>query len=139
MIPTIFDRFENETTPSPGEAFAKDLADLLGARALMRDHALGVLAWGMPHMTQITSKSKENRERVAGYIATVLKSFEPRLEGVRVTSIDESVEFAFRIEARDNGETGREVALRVLTPMLGGGLGAEVVMINEERRTGSGQ
>ena len=136
MNPTLFDRFESNP-PTAEDAFARDLADMLSGRSVLPDRRYGILSWGMPHMTHITSKSDHNREMVASYIASTLAEFEPRLEGVRVTPISGTFDFSFHIEARDSGPEARGVAIRVLSPVVGGGLGAEVVVI-DQRGPGGG-
>ena len=67
---------------------------------------------------------------MAGYIAEALRAFEPRLRSVRVTPIEEEVEFQFRIEAELVGDDTASVTLRVMAPLPGGGLGAEAVVLD---------
>ena len=94
-------------------------------------HELGVVSWGMPSMASITSRSPECRRRVAGYIAETLERFEPRLQDIEVLPVEDTVEFTFRIEARlVETVSSSSVSLRVLSPHVGGGLGASVLVLD---------
>ena len=128
---SLFDRLEGTGTDAVPERLANDIADLLSARrALESSSRYGVLAFGLPSLDAITRRSLDNKRRVAGYIARTLRAFEPRLRSVRVVPIEEEVEFQFRIEAELVGDEGATVTLRVLSPLSGGGLGAEAVVID---------
>ena len=126
---SLFDRLEGAGTESIPERFARDVADVLSARRVQESSSrYRVLAFGLPSLDAITRRSLDNKHRVAGYIAETLRAFEPRLRSVRVTPIEEEVEFRFRIEAELAGDDIESVTLRVLSPLPGGGLGAEAVV-----------
>ena len=93
-----------------------------------------VLSYGLPSLSQITSKSALNKERVATLIRETLQRCEPRLRNVRVIPVDNSPEFDFVLEGQLTGVDGHSVSLRILSPLIGGGLGAEVVVIEDVRR-----
>ena len=132
MYATVFDRFE--TSEEIGaDRLAVDLADILSGRRAFAGRSLGVLSWGLPSMANITSKSPKDRQRVADHIADALDRFEPRLEDVRVVPIEDSVDFSFRIEGRIVGPDSSSITLRILSPMVGGGLGAQVVVLDVRR------
>ena len=127
---SLFDRLEGSGTDSVPERLARDIADVLSARRIQESSArYGVLAFGLPSLDSITRRSLDNKRRVAGYIARTLRAFEPRLRSVRITPIEEEVEFQFRIEAELVGDEAATVTLRVLSPLSGGGLGAEAVVL----------
>ena len=128
---SLFDRLEGAGTESVPERLARDIADVLGARRILESSSrFRVLAWGLPSLDAITRRSLDNKRRVAGYIAETLRAFEPRLRSVRVTPIEEEVEFQLRIEAELVGDGTASVTLRVLSPLPGGGLGAEAVVLD---------
>ena len=128
---SLFDRLEGAGATSAPERLARDVADLLSARRIQESSArYRVLAFGLPSLDSITRRSLDNKRRVAGYIAETLRAFEPRLRSVRVTPIEEEVEFQFRIEADLAGDDAASVTLRVLSPLPGGGLGAEAVVLD---------
>ena len=128
---SLFDRLEGSGADSVPERLARDIADILSARRILESPARhGVLAYGLPSLDSITRRSPDNKRRVAGYITETLRAFEPRLRSVRVTPIEEEVEFQFRIEAELVGDDGGSVTLRVLSPLPGGGLGAEAVVLD---------
>ena len=128
MWTPIFDRFDSDRESGPAE-LARDLADLLGARRTHERSLPGILNWGLPGAAGMTPASAADRERMAGRIRDAIRRYEPRLEYVRVTPTEDSSGFAFYIEghARDSGSGS--VRLRVLSPRIGGGLGAEVVVL----------
>ena len=128
---SLFDRLEGAGTETVPERLAHDVADVLSARRILESSArFAILAWGLPSLDSITRRSPENKHRVAGYIAETLRAFEPRLRSVRVTPIEEAVEFRFRIEADLVGDDVESVTLRVLSPLSGGGLGAEAAVLD---------
>ena len=128
---SLFDRLEGAGTESVPERLARDIADVLSSRRIQESSSrYRVLAWGLPSLDSITRRSLDNKRRVAGYIAETLRAFEPRLRSVRVTPIEEEVEFQFRIEAELVGDDAASVTLRVRSPLPGGGLGAEAVVLD---------
>lgn len=129
MSTTLFDRFETDGDARP-EALAADLADILGGRRQFQARSLGVLSWGMPSMSSITSRSMPDRRRVAEYIADTIDRFEPRLEDVRVVPMEDAADFQFRIEARLVEDDSSSLTLRILAPQIGGGLGAKVMVLD---------
>ena len=135
MRSTLFDRFESDSEPS-AEQLADDMAAMLSGRRAFESRPLGVLCWGMPGMSDISSRSRSNKEQVARYITETLLRFEPRLEGVRVTPIDDAADFSFRIEAKVVEAETTSVSLRILSPLVGGGLGARVVVLDVHRDSG---
>ena len=128
MRATLFDRFTTDDDAVP-ESLAVDLADVLSGRRAFSGRHLGVLSWGMPSMSDITSRSMKDRRRVASFIVETIDRFEPRLEQVQVTPIEDAVEFQFRIEARLVESDLSSITLRILSPLVGGGLGAKVVVL----------
>ena len=133
---SLFDRLEGAGTTSVPERLARDIADVLSARRIQESSSrYRVLAFGLPSLDSITRRSLDNKRRVAGYIAETLRAFEPRLRSVRVTPIEEEVEFQFRIEAELVGDDTVSVTLRVLSPLPGGGLGAEAVVLDISPQT----
>ena len=128
---SLFDRLEGAGTESLPERLSRDIADVLSARRLLESSArYGILAWGLPSLDSVTRRSPENKRRLARYIAETLRTFEPRLRSVRVTPIEEEVEFEFRIEAELVGDDVASVTLRVLSPLAGGGLAAQAVVLD---------
>ena len=109
---------------------AVDLSDLLGGRRLFESRHLGVLGWGLPSMSDITSRSMGDRRRVAEYISDTIDRFEPRLEDVRVAPMEDAADFQFRIEARLVEDESSSLTLRILAPQVGGGLGAKVMVLD---------
>ena len=131
MSLSLFDRLEGAGTDSVPERLARDVADVLSARRIMESSARWrVLAFGLPSLDAIRSRSSGNKRRVAGYIAETLRAFEPRLRSARVIPVEDEVEFQFRIEADLVGDDAASVTLRVLSPLPGGGLGAEAVVLD---------
>ena len=129
MYATLFDRFETDEDTGL-ERIAADLADILSGRRMFSGRRLGVLGWGMPSMTNITSRTTQHRQQVAGYIADTLNRFEPRLEGIKVVPMEDAVDFSFRIEAQLVESGSSSITLRILSPLVGGGLGAKVVVLD---------
>ena len=129
MRATLFDRFESDDEPSV-DRLAGDMADILSGRRSYSSRFLGVLSWGMPEMSDIASRSQPDKEKVARYITETLVRFEPRLERIRVTPIEDAADFSFRIEAKVVESDATTVTLRVLSPLVGGGLGAKVVVLD---------
>ena len=115
---------------------AVDLAELLGGRRIFAGRGLGVLAWGLPARSNPARATEADRLYIAECVADAIRSFEPRLEGVRVTPDDESTELSFQITASLVAEPST-VRLRLFTPCANGGLRAriEVVEIVDEFRS----
>ena len=133
---SLFDRLEGAGAESAPARLARDIADVLSARRDQESSSrYRVLAYGLPSLDAITRRSLDNKRRVAGYIAETLRAFEPRLRSVRVTPIEEEVNFQFRIEAELVGDDAASVTLRVLSPLPGGGLGAEAVVLDISPQT----
>lgn len=130
---TIFDRFESEQGAS-ASSLASDLADLLGARRLLHGREYGVLGYGLPSLSEITSKSESNKVRVGRYVREAIERHEPRLRNVRVTPVPNAPEFSFHLEADLVSREGGPISLRILSPLTGGGLGAEVIVLDDRRR-----
>lgn len=133
MYANLFDRFAQDGD-GDSRNLADDLADMLGGRKTMSGRDLGVLSWGMPSMLNMTASSPAHRQYIAECIAETIRLFEPRLERVRVIPVEDAKEFAFTIEAALVEESAA-IQLRILSPYVGGGLGAnvEVVSIREDR------
>ena len=129
MSTTLFDRFEADEDAKP-ENLAADLADILGGRRIFSMPGVGVLGWGMPSMTNVTSRSEAARRLVAEYIAQTLDRFEPRLDDVRVMPMAGVADFQFRIEAHLVQDESSSLTLRILAPEIGGGLGAKVMVLD---------
>lgn len=128
----LFDRFGHGDDADPRH-LAEDLADMLSGRQTVAGRGLGVLSWGLPSMMNMTATSPGDRQYVAECIAGTIRQFEPKLEQVKVTPVDGAKEFAFTIEATIVEEAS-SIQLRILSPYVGGSLGAkvEVVSIREE-------
>ena len=132
MHANLFDRFGADEDVDPA-SIAEELADMLSGRQAFGRRDLGVLSWGLPSMLNLVARSTNDRQYVAACIADTIQRFQPRLEAVKVTPVEGISEFAFTIEATlaDDSST---INLRILSPHLGGGLGAtvEVVSIRDE-------
>ena len=126
----LFDRFESDRESGLGE-LARDVADILGARRALEGDPPGVPGWGLPDLSGLSPASSRDRERIAEYVARAIERFEPRLERVSVTPMEDIGDFTFRIDAELVEPEGEPIALRILCPRLGGGAGAEVVVIAE--------
>lgn len=128
----FFDRFGSDEDVGP-ESIAVELADMLSGRQVHARRDLGVLSWGLPSMLNLVARSPSDRQYVAECIADAIHRFQPRLEGVKVTPIEGTSDFTFTIEATlvDDSST---INLRILSPYVGGGLGArvDVVQIRDE-------
>lgn len=131
MLASFFDRFGPDEDAGP-EAIATELADMLGGRRTFADAGLGVLSWGLPPLLDLTADSSDARQRVAACIAEAINRFAPRLENVRVTPVEGAREFAFVIDATIVGESST-IRARVLSPNIGGALGAAVDMVDVHR------
>ena len=128
MYANLFDRFGQDDGGDPRN-LAEHLADMLGGRQIISGRGLGVLSWGMPAMLNMTAASPTDRQYIAECIAETIQQFEPRLERVKVTPVDDAKEFAFTIVA-SLVEDSSAIRLRILSPYVGGGLGAKVEVIN---------
>ena len=75
------------------------------------------------------ARSPGDRQYVAECIADAIHRFQPRLDGVKVTPIETTSDFAFAIEATlaDDSST---INLRILSPYVGGSLGAQVDVVS---------
>lgn len=141
--PPLFDRFGPDGNDGL-DALARDIADIIGARRAFTGRGVGILNWGLPGMIGLTPSSDADRSQIAAYIRDALIQFEPRLEGVTVTPIEESADFAFALEAYLTSSDDESLKLRILSPRRGGGLGADVVIIGntvtvtEQTRGGRG-
>ena len=127
MYANLFDRFCTDGDPGP-EALAAELADLLGGRRMFGDSRLGVLSWGLPPMLNLVAKSIGDRQYVAACIADAIQRFQPRLENVRVSPVEGARDFSFVIEAT-LVEASSSIQFRILSPHVGGGLGAKVDVV----------
>ena len=132
---SLFDRFETDDDDDSValDCLARDIADLLGGRRLYSDSALGVLSFGLPSLSSIHSRGDDAKARVARYIEETLVRCEPRLSSVRVVPEEGAPDFQFQISANLVTERGTTLTLRILSPMLGGGLGAQAVVLDVSR------
>ena len=128
---TIFDRFESDRDPGI-DSIVNDLTDLLGARRAYTAKLPGILNWGLSLPRSLSPSSPQDREYLARHIEEVIREFEPRLAAVHVNVVDAAGEFRYEILARRADVPDQAIALRVLTPRRGGGLGAEVVVLGAE-------
>lgn len=128
VFTALFDRFESDH--SDPNRLAADLADMLSGRRAFSRRDLGVLSWGMPSLHNVTAKSEKDRERIANYIADTIERFEPRLTNIKVTPVANSANFSFVIDAQFVKSDASRVRLRILSPVVGGGLGANVVVLD---------
>ena len=131
MHTPLFDRFESNRE-SGLEELTRDVADILGARRALEGDLPGVLSWGLPDLSRLSPASSRDCERIAEYIAQAIECFEPRLQRVKVTTMEDAGEFMFRIDARLVVPESEPITLRILCPRLGGGAGAEVAVIGED-------
>ena len=136
MLVPLLDRFASPS-PDPAACLARDIADVLGGRRIFHGRDLGVLSWGLPHMSQVTSRSSDSKLFVAARIAETLAQFEPRLEDVDIVPIEGTADFAFRIKARYGASVSESVSLELLSPFLGGSLGADVDVVDFSSPVGS--
>ena len=127
MYANLFDRFGPEERAGT-QCLVDHLADLLGGRRAFADSGLGVLSWGMPPLTNRVAQSVGDRQYVAQCIAETISRFEPRLENVRVTPVEGAKDFTFAIQAT-LVEQSSAISLRILSPYVGGGLGAKVEVV----------
>lgn len=128
FTPPLFDRFSPDGNDGL-DGVARDIADIIGARRAFPGRAAGVLNWGLPGMVGMTPSSEADRVRIAALIREALGQFEPRLEGVSVTPIEDTADFAFALEAFLVSSDDQSLKLRILSPRRGGGLGADVVIM----------
>ena len=128
MFANFFDRFGPDEDPGP-EAIATELADMLGARRTFADAGLGVLSWGLPSLLNVTADSPAARQHIAASIAEAIERFAPSLENVRVTPVEGAREFVFVIDAALVKDSST-IQVRVLSPNIGGALGARVEVVD---------
>ena len=126
MHGNLMDRFDSDEIGP--EALAHELADMLGGRRLYGDRRLGVLCWGLPPLLNLVPHSATDRQFVAACVAEAINRFEPRLEDVRVRTIDDATDFSFVIDAK-LVEEDSAVSFRILSPHIGGALGAKVDVV----------
>ena len=127
--PTVLDRFMSAKKPDVAD-FARDVADVLGARRAFPRPMVGVLNFGLPSMAGLSPSSEADRTYVATCIAEALQQFEPRLAHVSVSPVSDAREFAFTLDAElVDDEDMEPLTLRILSPRRGGGLGADVVVV----------
>ena len=131
MFTNLFDRFGPDEDAGPG-AVATELADMLGGRRTFADGSLGVLSWGLPSLLNLTADSPDARQHVAACIAETIDRFAPRLDNVRVTPVEGVREFTFVIDATLVEESST-MRVRVLSPNIGGALGARVELVDIHR------
>ena len=127
----LFDRFQSAQRAGLG-SLARDIADILGSRRAVPGQAPGILGWGLPGIGGFSPSSDEDRQRLAKLIANTLNQFEPRLTDIRVVPEVSSGEFSFSVSAQLIEQSGRSIALRILAPRRGGGLGADVMVLGDQ-------
>lgn len=128
MFTALFDRFESDDADH--NRLAADLADMLSGRRVFPQRGLGVLGWGMPSLLNVTAKSEKDREHVARCITETIERFEPRLTNIKVSPVENAADFSFVIDAQFVASDSSRVKLRILSPVVGGGLGANVVVLD---------
>ena len=133
MRTLLFDRFESERE-SGFDTLARDLADLLGARRAFSQTMPGILNWGLSGLSGLNPESHQDRARLAQQIEAVIEQFEPRLQHVHATPVEDTSEFAFELEATFMESGHESISLRILAPRRGGGLGAEVIVLGQGRQ-----
>ncbi len=133
LRPALFDRFELNSEAAVKQDLIRHLTDILSARRAHPELTSGVLGWGLPDVCNLTPSAQRDRDTVAFYIETAIAGFEPRIEEVKVTPIEGSLDFAFRLDARVVDDDGDWISLRILTPLRGGGLGAKIVQVEERQ------
>lgn len=133
----LFQRFAKVDEGDP-RLLAVELADLLGGRRIFGGRGLGVLAWGMPPLSNPARASEADRAHIAECIADAIQRFEPRLAQVRVTPVDDDRELSFQITA-SLAAASSTVRLRIFSPYAKGGLSAriEVVEIVDDLHSGA--
>ena len=128
MRTLLFDRFESERE-SGSDTLARDLADLLGARRVFSQTMPGILNWGLSGLSGLNPASHHDRVRLAQQIEALIEQFEPRLQHVHATPVEDTTDFAFELEATYIESGDESITLRILAPRRGGGLGAEVIVL----------
>ena len=128
IMTPLFDRFESDS-PADASTLARDMTDILGARKVVPQRVPGVLNWGLPDVSGLSPSSRKDREYIAAALRDVLMQFEPRLAQVSVTPLEGRTDFTCIIDARMVQPEDHSVTLRVLSPLKGGGLSAEVVVL----------
>ena len=128
IMTPLFDRFESDH-PADTSTLARDMTDILGARKVMPRRVPGVLNWGLPDVSGRSPSSHKDREYIAAALRGVLMQFEPRLAWVSVTPMEGRTDFTCIIDAQMVQPEDHSVTLRVLSPTLGGGLSAEVLVL----------
>ena len=128
IMTPLFDRFESDI-PADASALARDMTDILGARKVVPQRVPGVLNWGLPDVSGLSPSSRKDREYIANALRDVLMQFEPRLAQVSVTPLEGRTDFTCIIDAQMVQPEDHSVTLRVLSPLKGGGLSAEVVVL----------
>lgn len=127
FTPPLFDRFSPDGHGGI-DALARDIADLLGARRAFRGRAVGILNWGLPGTIGMTPHNANDRRHVAARIAEALRQFQPAIENVRVTPVPDTPEFTFEIDATFTDSKDESLTLRIMSPRLGGTLGAGIAL-----------
>ena len=130
IMTPLFDRFESDD-PANMSTLADDVTDILGARKVVPQRVPGVLNWGLPDVSGLSPSSQKDREHIAAALRDVLMQFEPRLAQVTVTPMEGRTDFTCIINAQMVQPEDRSVILRVLSPLQGGGLSAEVVVLKD--------
>ena len=88
-----------------------------------------MLNWGLAIPKSLSPAAQQDREYLARHIEDAIREFEPRLSGVQVLVLEAQGEFRYEIVARRVDPDDQTLALRVLTPRRGGGLGADIVVL----------
>ena len=114
MQTNLFDRFSHDDG-DVGAALAVELADLLGSNRVFAARGLGVLAWGMPPLLNMTVADGQT---IAEGMAEAIERFEPQLERVEVRALDDTADLSFSIQAT-LAEEATTFDFRVLAPCLG--------------------
>lgn len=133
----LFQRFAGVDEGDP-HLVAAELADLLGGRRIFAGRGIGVLAWGMPPLSNPARAAEADRLQIAACIADAIQRFEPRLERLQVTPNDDARELSFQITASLIAESST-LRLRIFSPYAKGGFGAriEVVEIVDDLQPGA--
>jgi type VI secretion system protein ImpF len=112
-------------------AVQRDLEDLLNTRQVphdvpreLREARRSVLFYGLPDVSAMKAATYQQREDVGRVIETMVSLFEPRLQKVRATMLDQDdgveTRVRFRIDARLRVDPAPEVAFDTILELTTG-------------------
>lgn len=127
MDAPLFHRFKTPKSYTMND-FKRELTDILGARRSYPFNIPGILGWGLPNVYGLTPSSDEDQQKIAGFVQSAVADFEPRLNNVHVSVMDNESGFAFHLEAvvHSAQDGDNDISLEIFVPPKTGGLGAEI-------------